>query len=260
MGLVLAWVNPELFAIAGVSVKTYGFFMAVAFVVIHVMLARHLGRAKLLAVDPSDMVLAAVLGGVVGAKLHYLLTWDFSSLEDMLATSGLSFQGGAIGGFLAVVGLLKYHGQAVHKYIDICLHLLPLGHAIGKLGCFFAGDGCYGAVTAASWGMAFPNGLVPTRPDTFVHPVPLYEFVLSISVFAWFAQKQDTTTTTPGLLASEVMISFCLTRVLVEIWRDHPSVVLGLSQFQLLALGIAGIAGVARLFIVRRTKLRSKEA
>jgi phosphatidylglycerol:prolipoprotein diacylglycerol transferase len=241
-------VRPELFSIGGLTVKTYGFFMALAFVLVHFILDRYLRRVKLMKVDPSDMILAAILGGVSGAKLHYILTWDWSGVLNL--TAGLSFQGGALGGLVAVVGTIMYCGQPVFPYIDVSLHLLPLGHAIGKLGCFFSGDGCYGLPTQMPWGMAFPNGLVPTRK--FVHPVPLYEFALSLFVYLLFSARSPRKI--PGLLACDAIALFSLTRVLVEIWRDHPPVLLGLSQFQLLALAIAVLAFSLRLYISHKIK------
>lgn len=239
MGLIIEWVQPELLTICGITVKTYGFFMALAFLVVHAVLGPYLKRLQLVKVDPSDMVTAAIVGGISGAKLHYVLTWDSEAISDL--SSGLSFQGGALGGLLAVCAWIKYCGQPIFPYIDVSLHLLPLGHAIGKLGCFFSGDGCYGLPTTLPWGMSFPHGHIPTR--SFVHPVPLYEFALSLGVYFFFASLPRRT---PGLLACDSIAAFSLTRVLVEIWRDHPAVVCGLSQFQLLALAIAFAAYILR--------------
>jgi phosphatidylglycerol:prolipoprotein diacylglycerol transferase len=128
---------------------------------------------------------------------------------------------------------------------------------VGKLGCFFSGDGCYGVATSLPWGMAFPRGLVPTR--RFVHPVPLYEFSLSLAVYVFFATRPRKIS---GVLACDTIAVFSLTRVVVEIWRDHPATLLGLSQFQVLALAMAALAFALRfgaLALAQRPTAGAKE-
>merc|ERR1711956_91211 len=59
------------------------------------------------------------------------------------------------------------------------------GHGIGKWGFFLSGDGCYGKLASPDlpWAMSFPNGMVPTREA--VHPTPLYESILSLTLFLY---------------------------------------------------------------------------
>lgn len=251
MGIVADFVDPVLFSLGTLKVYTYGFFMAMAFLVTHKLMDKEFKRLNI-DVDTGHLILAAVIGGVIGAKIHYVLTWNFDALFDI--NTGLSFQGGLMGGAFLVSAYTKYAGESISRVDDTVACLVPLGHAIGKLGCFFSGDGCYGGPTHLPWGMSFPNGLIPTRK--FVHPSPLYEFIIGVSLFAYFWNKRDDNS--PRLAfdnSTRVIIAFCFSRVIVELWRDHPVVVPlgplgGINQYQLLALGAALVLMMLRRFVL----------
>ena len=251
MGIVADFVDPVLFTIGSIKVYTYGFFMAMAFMITHKLMEVEFKRLSIDA-DTGNILIAAIVGGVVGAKLHYVLTWNVDALFDI--NTGLSFQGGLFGGALAVSAYVKWAGEKVSRVIDTLGCLMPLGHAVGKLGCFFSGDGCYGGVTQMPWGMSFPHGLIPTKK--FVHPSPLYEFVIGISLFAYFwTHRDDRTPRLPFDNFTRVVIGMCLSRVIIELWRDHPVVIPlgplgGINQYQIFALVAAGIAYMIRKFIL----------
>lgn len=242
MGFVVEFVDPVLLSFGSIKIYTYGFFMALAFIVTHKMLELEFVRLKVF-VESTNILIAAIVGGIVGAKIHYVLTWNMDALFDL--NTGLSFQGGLIGGALLVSAYTKYAGESVHKVCDAAAPLIPLGHAIGKLGCFFAGDGCYGGPTNAWWGMSFPNGLVPTRK--FVHPAPLYEFTASMILFVYFWTYRQSRLRFDNF--TRAIAGMCFARVVVELWRDHNVLISlgplgGLNQFQLLAL-LSGLIAVA---------------
>ncbi|MFZ5564464.1 MAG: prolipoprotein diacylglyceryl transferase, partial [Thermodesulfobacteriota bacterium] len=59
----------------------------------------------------------------------------------------------------------------------------PLGHAIGRIGCFFAGC-CYGDVCDLPWAVTFTDPLTLARPDVPLHPTQLYEAAANLMIFA----------------------------------------------------------------------------
>ena len=261
MGIVADFVDPVLFTIGSIKIYTYGFFMAMAFMVTHKLMEVEFKRLNI-SVDTSHILIAAVVGGIVGAKLHYVLTWNVDALFDL--NTGLSFQGGLFGGALLVSAYVKYAGEQVSRVVDSLACLMPLGHAIGKLGCFFSGDGCYGGSTKMPWGMSFPNGLIPVRH--YVHPSPLYEFVIGIALFAIFwKSKDDHSPRRPFDNFTRVLTGMCLSRVIVELWRDHAVVVPlgplgGLNQYQLFALLAALGAMAVRKFVLERTWVKGERS
>ena len=259
MGIVADFVNPVLLSFGSLNIYTYGFFMAMAFMTTHKLMEVEFNRLSI-DVDTTHILIAAVVGGIVGAKLHYVLTWDMDGLFDI--HTGLSFQGGLLGGALVVAGYVKYAGEHFSRVADTLGCMMPLGHAIGKLGCFFSGDGCYGGITKMPWGMSFPNGLVPTRK--FVHPSPLYEFLIGFSLFVYFWQRRDDhSPRRPYDNFTRVLGSMSLSRVIVELWRDHAVVIPlgplgGLNQYQIFALVVAGAVWLLRQFVLERMWANAK--
>ena len=132
------------------------------------------------------------------------------------------------------------------KVIDLIAPLLILGYAFGRMGCFLSGDGDYGPPTTLPWGMAFPNGTVPTIEK--VHPTPLYEIALSLMIFAflWKMRKRDMPT---GMMFGIYLILAGAERFVTEFWRLTSVVALGMTVAQIISsvLMIAGIVMVLRL-------------
>jgi phosphatidylglycerol:prolipoprotein diacylglycerol transferase len=250
MGIVADYVTPVFFELGSIKVYYFGFFLAMAFLVTQKLLEIEFKKHGI-HVDTTNILIAAAIGGIVGAKLHSVITWDPEGLFNM--NTGFSFQGGLLGGALLVAGYIKYCGENVGNAAEDVAALIPLGHAIGKLGCHFSGDGCYGIPTNLPWGMSFPNGLNPTRK--FVHPAPLYEFAMSFSIFAYY-YFSSRGPRRPWDIFTRVITWLCLTRVAVELWRDHPYTIsigpVGITQFQIFALFAALCVQVTR-YVISKT-------
>ena len=252
MGIVADFVNPVLFSLGSLNVYTYGFFMAMAFMTTHKLMEMEFSRLDI-DMDTTHILVAAVVGGIVGAKIHYVLTWNMDALFDI--NTGLSFQGGLLGGALVVSAYLKYCGERVSRIADTVACMMPLGHAIGKLGCIFSGDGCYGGSTKMPWGMSFPNGLIPVHQ--FVHPAPLYEFAIEFGlfVFFWF-RRNDKNPRLPYDNFTQVLLAMSVSRVAIEPWRDHPVVIPlgplgGINQYQIFSLVAALVIALVRRLVLQ---------
>lgn len=122
----------------------------------------------------GDVLIIGMVGGVLGSKI--LDAFDNpASMSDLLAnpigslTSGLSVLGGL---WLVSILLVYYAWRNKIKILPFLDSLSPpffLAYAIGRLGCQFAGDGCWGISTV---GLAKPSWL----PDflwgnTYAHNV-----------------------------------------------------------------------------------------
>ena len=109
-----------------------------------------------------EMIFAALIGGLVGSRVDYLIqNWDKVSddlLGNLFSGSGLVWFGGLVGGALGVILWAGWRGFLEARLFDLAAPGLALGYAIGRIGCQLSGDGDYGEATDLPWGMAYPRG------------------------------------------------------------------------------------------------------
>jgi phosphatidylglycerol:prolipoprotein diacylglycerol transferase len=234
--------------VLGLDVKTFGLFFALNFVawgaVVSVRL-RELGK-------PADwaweMVFVALAGGFVGARLYWILdNWsevEGDVLGNVFSGSGLTWYGGLAGGALAMVVWARWRGFLGMHLLDLAAVGLPIGYAIGRIGCQLSGDGDYGKAWDGPWAMPYPDGTVPTTDD--VHPTPIYETLVmgSVGLFLWHLRDR----VRPGGLFALYLVLAGLERFLVEFLRRNEETVAGLTTAQVTALALvaAGIVLVVR--------------
>ena len=266
---------PELFrlnlpVVGELTITSFGVFLALAFLAGHQAIRvrlRELGESTELA---SDILLAALVGGMLGAKIYYLLlTWDRTVADPaaaLFSRSGLVWYGGLIGGTLAVACVIRWRRQSFLHVADVAAPGLALAHAIGRIGCFLVGDD-YGRPTDSWVGVAFPNGYPPTTagnlradfgvavpadvPDSevlSVHPTQLYESALLFAVFLvlWKLRRRPRAA---GWLFGAWMVLTSAERILVEFWRAKDDRFLGPFT---MAQAIGILILVVGLYLIRR--------
>jgi phosphatidylglycerol:prolipoprotein diacylglycerol transferase len=191
-----------------------------------------------------EMVFAALIGGLVGAKLWYVVDTG----GKLFSGTGLTFYGGLIGGALAVVGWARYRGELNAQLADVVAPTLSAAYAIGRVGCQLAGDGDYGKDWDGPWAMAYPNGTVPI--DTPVHPTPVYEALAMglFTVLLWRLRDR----VRPGGLMAIYLVGAGLERFLIEFLRRNEDWAVGLTQAQWVAVGSMVAGGLWLLALYRR--------
>jgi phosphatidylglycerol:prolipoprotein diacylglycerol transferase len=204
------------------------------------------------------MVFAALLGGLIGARGYWLLG-NLGELSDdplgaILGGSGLVWYGGAVGGAIAVLLWARRRDMVKLALLDLCAPALAMGYAVGRVGCQVAGDGDYGKATDLPWGMAYPDGVVPT--NEVVQPTPVYE-TLAMGLAAW-ALWRARDAFRPGVLFACYLVLAGSERLLVEFVRRNEPVLAGLTEAQLasLVMLVAGIVWLVRA--ARTTGLRAE--
>ncbi|HEV7808650.1 MAG TPA: prolipoprotein diacylglyceryl transferase family protein [Solirubrobacteraceae bacterium] len=234
--------------VLGLSVKTFGLCFALAFVVSGAIVTR---RLKELGRPPDwayEMVFAALLGGLAGARGYWLLGHLDELADDpasaIFGGSGLVWYGGALGGAAGVLLWARRRGMLHLELADLCAPALAMGYAVGRVGCQISGDGDYGKATDLPWGMAYPHGIVPT--DVVVHPTPIYE-TLAMALGAW-ALWRARDALRPGVLFACYLVLAGSERLLVEFVRRNEPVLGALTEAQLasLAMLVAGVVWLAR--------------
>jgi phosphatidylglycerol---prolipoprotein diacylglyceryl transferase len=238
--------QPEI-DLGPLTLKTFGIMFSLGFLGAGAVLWRRFRELGKPGDWAYEMVFAALIGGILGARLYYVAQhWDDVQddfLGNVFSGTGLVWYGGAIGGALAVFIWAWRRGFLELALLDIAAAPLALGYAIGRVGCQVSGDGDYGEPSDLPWAMSYPDGTVPT--DDRVHPTPVYES-LAMGLVAWLLWTLRDRFA-PGLLFALYLVLSGLERFLVEFVRRNEVVWAGLTvpQIESLALMVIGVAWFA---------------
>jgi len=244
--------KPEI-NLLGISIKTFGVVFALGFLACGGVVARRLRELGKPIDWAYEIVFAALLGGVVGARGYYVIENYSQVKHDLLGSifsgSGLVWYGGALGGALGVIAWMRWRKALEMRMLDMCATALALGYAIGRIGCQVSGDGDYGIRSKLPWAMGYPHGTLPTPPGVTVQPTPIYETV-AMCLVAWLLWRLRDRVR-PGVIFALYFVLSGLERFLVEFIRRNKEVLAGLTAPQveslvLLAIGLVWLALMAR--------------
>jgi len=232
---------PELFRIGDFVISTFGVMMAIAFLVGSWITAR---RMKEEGLDPdlaTTLLVYVMLGGIAGSKLYFAIDVHLRSgvpfTQLLFARDGITWYGGLLAGILVGAIGCRIHGVSVKKVMDCTAVGVAVGQALGRVGCFLVGDD-YGVPTELPWGIAFPDGAPPTLET--VHPTQIYEvlWLLPVAALLWHRRRRS------PFLFGEYLALNGFGRIFIETLRVNPKVALGLTEPQIVGLGLI-VAGVS---------------
>lgn len=227
--------------------ELYGLCVAAAGLVFYAFGLRALKRAGFEAAVMSRVVLFGFAGAWLGARVaHALDRFGMQGLFDEgLQQGGASFLGGFVGALVCVVLFASPRGSRL-TLLDELAAPLALAYAIGRLGCHFSADGCYGVATDLPWGVVYATGLQPTCEP--VHPAPLYESLASLSLWVVLARRPSMT----GSLGSRLslyLVGSGAARFVIEFVRRNETHA-GLTQAQWLGISLITTGVVLRCVLM----------
>jgi len=233
------------------EVTGYGIMMMAAFLVGGWLIALELQRRGLNREYSSDIIIAALIGGILGARLWYMALHGGT----LFSRGGLVWYGGFLGGVTAVIINGWRLKVPVRWTMQIMAPALAAAYALGRVGCFLVGDD-YGRPTSLPWAVSFPEGLPPTTagnlagfgvalpsgtdPSTLlaVHPTQLYETALMFLAFTvlWKLRLKEWGT---GALFGIYLMMAGAERFLVEVLRAKDDrFFAGFTAAQLTSVGL----------------------
>jgi phosphatidylglycerol:prolipoprotein diacylglycerol transferase len=215
-------------------------------------------RFQFTAEQTEQLIVWALLGAVVGARVIYCVVYDPAGLSSdpfylfKVYQGGLSFHGGLLGVIVAGILFCKKYGIPFWNLADAMALCAPIGLGMGRIGNFLNGE-LYGRVTTVPWAMIFPGGGPQPR-----HPSQLYEFFLEGVVLAALLWWLKPRVKTDGILALVFLFGYTLARFIVEFYRQPDAhigfLLFGLSMGQWLSVAmLVGSAITAWVFIQRRS-------
>lgn len=263
---------PKLFQLGPIPVYSYGLMLGICFIVASWLLQREFKRKKLEEGTAVNITFIALVGGVIGSKLLYVVEeWkSFSSMpaskifstDGLFSPAGLTFYGGLI---LATVLIYLYSRSKKIPFLRICDAAAPslaIGYGIARIGCHLSGDGDYGLPVSefmswVPWGTDYSKGTLPPSvafrgsdiaakfggvvPDTTLcHPTPVYEFIAGAIIF-WILWRKRNVFLGDGKLFGLYLILSGASRLMVEFIRLNPRYLLGLSEAQIISVILIGL-------------------
>jgi phosphatidylglycerol:prolipoprotein diacylglycerol transferase len=237
--------HPIIFSIGKLTIFSYGLFVALAFFTAITYLSNQIKKSKekILSQDELySLFIYIIVSGIIGARLLFV----FSNPQDFvldpmsifkLWEGGLTYYGGFISAAVFVLAYVRIKKISILKLGDFFAPALALGHAIGRIGCFFAGC-CYGKETNVAWSVVFRDKNSSAVLGVHLHPTQLYESFGNFLIFFllyFYSQKKHK----KGFLVSFYFISYAVLRFVVEFFRgdsDRVGHYFGLSVSQILSL------------------------
>ena len=227
--------DPIAFKIGGFAIYWYGILVAGGFLVGLWTASRRCVLDKLVGKVISDLGVWIILAGMIGARaMHVVTYWEEQYVDQPLSHlldfrgGGLVFHGGFIGAALAVILYTRLHGkQPLWKIADAFAPSIPLGHALGRLGCLMYGC-CFGTVCDLPWAIQFPEhspafnllGQAPTDAahSLYVHPTQIYSALLNVALYgglAWLYRHKRF----DGQVFGLYLAGYSINRFVVEFFR-----------------------------------------
>ena len=184
--------NPIAFTLFDkVKVHWYGIIITLGIILAFSYCAWRAKQANIIFDDLLDMTIFAVIFGIVGARLYYVLTSldEYKSFYKMIAIweGGLAIYGALIAGGLTVFLVCKYKKISFMKVADAAAPGVMIAQALGRWGNFFNGE-AYGEELVEGSPLYFIRmGLIPNIESTktmhYFHPTFLYESLWNILGF-----------------------------------------------------------------------------
>jgi len=250
-------INPVLLELGPVEIRYYGLIYALAFVITFFML-KYFSKTKRLGLTHDqidELIFYLILGVVIGARIFYVIFYNFSSfLQSPLSIfavwqGGLSFHGGLAGMILATWIFARKHKKKFYHLTDLLTLPAAIALALGRIGNFINGE-LVGRVTDVPWSVKFKGY------EGFRHPSQLYESAKNVVIFATLWVLKDKTwkgeKLPDGFLSWMFVLMYAVLRFFIEFVRE-PDIQLGFF-FGWMTMGqILNVAMfiIALIFILR---------
>jgi len=222
----------------------------------------------------SSLLTWLMLSAVFGARTAYVLEhWSTEFAGHPLSIlrvdqGGLMFYGGLIAAAFVLTVYTRVYRQHLFQVTDLVLAVVPLGHALGRVGCFMHGC-CYGKITDSWIGVCFPkespawweqlSAVPPLIERTALKSLPviptqLIEAAANALLFALLFTLYPRKHTAHGFITGLYLIGYALLRFGIEYLRGDPRLAVGpFSISQTISLGLLTL-GAGCLVYAHRTR------
>lgn len=223
--LTFPQIDPVIVSLGPLQLRWYSMMYVIGLMAVYYFF-RHASKKGTLKLDQQqieNVMLYALIGMIVGARLTYVFVYNFDHYmahpEEIIATwkGGLSFHGAILGISLAILLYCRRNGKRFFNVMDHMVIAAPIGLGFGRIGNFINGE-LWGRVTDAPIGMVFPDGGPLPR-----HPSQLYEslfegwILLAIMMFIYSRKPRL------GVSSAFFLLFYGTFRFFIEFFREPDS-------------------------------------
>lgn len=246
---------PVLVQLGTFELRSYGVIVVLSFFLGLWLSAREASRTRL---DPAlvqDFAFYALLGGIIGARIYYVLfsnpAYFLQKPWEILAIwhGGISIIGALLGGLLTALRYCRKKHLSFWRFADTLAPGVALGQAAGIIACILNGDS-YGKAADVAWAITYtdPRAMAPLNVP--LHPVELYEMAAYLLVFLLVWQTRGKYRTS-GFVFLTYLAGYGVARFAVEFFRGNPAIFAwGVPAAQVFGVVLA-LAAIAGFFLLR---------
>jgi phosphatidylglycerol:prolipoprotein diacylglycerol transferase len=192
--------HPLEYQLGPIPLTGFGLAVLLSFVVAQYIAEHELERRGHDNRAIGDLIIAAVIGGLLGAKIYYVVL-SGGGFAGIFERAGFVFWGGLIGGTVAVLSVAYFKKLNLYRILDVGGICVAAAYAVGRTGCWAVGDD-YGRPWNSPLAVQFPEGAPPSTWESLsrnfgidipagvnpfdvasVHPTQIYEVTLAVGMF-----------------------------------------------------------------------------
>ena len=251
--------DPVALQIGSLAIRWYGVMAAFGFLAGSWVLFRNRKLAGLNEDRCSGVLLVAMISGIVGARIFYVVQfWQFYR-DDLwkifrVDQGGLVFYGGFILSIISIGVYCRIHKIDFIRLLDIFTPAIAIAHCCGRIGCFLNGC-CYGKPSNTWFSVNYPAGsdAALRYPGSGVMPVQLIE--AGENIIAFFIFYQIAKRTGRGVAVSAYFISYGVLRFINEFWRgDNPKIFGLLTPAQLIGTVLIPLGVIFLIYFLKHDR------
>jgi phosphatidylglycerol:prolipoprotein diacylglycerol transferase len=214
-----------------------------------------------------DVTIGAVVGGLLGAKVYYMILTG----QSFFSRAGFVFWGGLIGGIVVTALVIRWKKLPFARFSDVGALSVSAAYAVGRTGCWAVGDD-YGRPWASRFAVSFPEGQPPSTVGNLiqqfglkplqgrplgdvvaVYPTQLFEVTMALIMFGLLWRMRDHRHA-EGWLFGVYCVMAGTERFIVEFFRAKDDRFFsGLTLAQVIAVAFV-LAGVALMQMRREVR------
>ena len=248
-------ISPIAFNIGNTSVRWYGIFIAVGFILGLLYILKRCTEFKLKKSNIENLVVICFIFSIIFARLYYVIFYpgDYYIKNPLkvfcINEGGIAIYGAIIGGFIAAWIYSLVSKRNFFSILDLMSMGLLIGQSIGRWGNF-TNQEAFGSETNLPWGMVSENTL-----NIAVHPCFLYESLgCMIVFFILHVYSYNQKNLYPGKIFLLYMLTYSSIRVIIEGLRTDSLIIPGTCLRISQVLGILLVCVSSIWLIINKKK------